>query len=56
MSAQPEIGGRAPLAIDVEAGKSYEWKADQAARTWFCACKRTGNRPMCDGSHKTLAP
>jgi hypothetical protein len=23
MSAQPEIGGRAPLPIDVEAGKSY---------------------------------
>jgi hypothetical protein len=23
MSAQPEIGGREPLPIDVEAGKSY---------------------------------
>ena len=81
MNAEPEIGGRAPLAIDVEAGKSYWWCAcgrsksaavlrrlaqghgvlagrvegrDQAEQAWFCACKRTGNRPMCDGSHKKL--
>ena len=42
MSETPEIAGRAPLAIDVEAGKSY----------WWCACGRSKNQPFCDGSHK----
>src|SRR5262249_47595793 len=82
MNVQPEIGGRAPPAGDVEGGERccggagggaesqpfcdgshkgtafspVEWKAEQAEQTWFCACKRTGNRPMCDGSHKKLAP
>ncbi len=42
MSAVPEIGGRQPLAVDVEAGKSY----------WWCACGRSKKQPFCDGSHK----
>jgi CDGSH-type Zn-finger protein len=42
MNAQPEIGGRAPLGVDVEAGKSY----------WWCACGRSKSQPFCDGSHK----
>ena len=42
MSETPEIGGRAPLAIDVEAGKSY----------WWCACGKSKAQPFCDGSHK----
>jgi CDGSH-type Zn-finger protein len=42
MSDVPEIGGRAPLPIDVEAGKSY----------WWCACGRSKRQPFCDGSHK----
>jgi CDGSH-type Zn-finger protein len=42
MSDTPEIGGRAPLPIDVEAGKSY----------WWCACGRSKKQPFCDGSHK----
>ena len=42
MSDTPEIAGRAPLAIDVEAGKSY----------WWCACGRSQKQPFCDGSHK----
>jgi len=42
MSETPEIAGRAPLAIDVEAGKSY----------WWCACGRSKKQPFCDGSHK----
>jgi CDGSH iron-sulfur domain-containing protein 3 len=42
MSETPEIGGRAPLPIDVEAGTSY----------WWCACGRSKNQPFCDGSHK----
>jgi hypothetical protein len=33
MSVQPEIGGRAPLAVDVEAGKSYWWCACAVAKT-----------------------
>ena len=37
-----EIGGRQPLAVDVEAGKSY----------WWCACGRSKKQPFCDGSHK----
>ena len=44
----PEIGGRKPLPINVEAGKSY----------WWCACGRSKAQPFCDGSHKGtgLAP
>jgi CDGSH-type Zn-finger protein len=45
MSAVPEIGGRQPLPIDVEAGKSY----------WWCACGRSKKQPFCDGSHKGSA-
>jgi CDGSH-type Zn-finger protein len=32
----------APYPVDVEAGKAYAW----------CACGRSKNQPMCDGSHK----
>ena len=39
---EPEIGGRAPIAVEVEAGKSY----------WWCACGRSKTQPFCDGSHK----
>lgn len=39
---QPEIAGRAPIAVDVEAGKSY----------WWCACGRSQSQPFCDGSHQ----
>jgi CDGSH-type Zn-finger protein len=42
MSEMAEIGGRAPIPIDVEAGKSY----------WWCACGRSAKQPFCDGSHK----
>ena len=41
----PEIGGRAPLPIEVEPGKSY----------WWCACGRSKSQPFCDGSHKGSA-
>jgi CDGSH-type Zn-finger protein len=37
-----EIGGREPIAIEVEAGESY----------WWCACGRSKTQPFCDGSHK----
>jgi CDGSH-type Zn-finger protein len=42
MSSMPEIGGRGPIEVDVEAGKSY----------WWCACGRSKKQPFCDGSHK----
>jgi nicotinamidase-related amidase/CDGSH-type Zn-finger protein len=42
MRAIPDIGGRKPIAIEVEAGKSY----------WWCACGRSKAQPFCDGSHK----
>jgi CDGSH iron-sulfur domain-containing protein 3 len=42
MSEMAEIGGRAPIPIEVEAGKSY----------WWCACGRSAKQPFCDGSHK----
>ena len=31
-----------------------EFKAEKSEEAWFCACKRTGKQPMCDGSHKKL--
>jgi CDGSH-type Zn-finger protein len=37
-----KIAGRAPIGVDVEAGKSYFW----------CACGRSAAKPFCDGSHK----
>ena len=40
--ATPEIGGRRPLPVNVEAGKSY----------WWCTCGRSKSQPFCDGSHK----
>jgi CDGSH-type Zn-finger protein len=45
MTVQPEIGGREPKPVEVEAGKTY----------WWCACGRSRNQPFCDGSHKDTA-
>ena len=36
------IAAKAPIKVDVEAGKSYFW----------CACGQSKNQPFCDGSHK----
>jgi len=36
------IAGRAPMGVDVEAGKTYYW----------CACGKSKTQPYCDGSHK----
>ena len=42
MSESPKIAGRAPIAIDVEAGKDYYW----------CTCGKSAKQPFCDGTHK----
>ena len=36
------VAGRAPIAVDVEAGKTYYW----------CVCGKSAKQPFCDGSHK----
>jgi len=41
----PAVGGRAPITIEVEAGKSY----------WWCACGLSQQQPFCDGSHKATS-
>ena len=41
MTEQPEIGGRAPIPVEVTAGETY----------WWCACGRSKTQPFCDGSH-----
>ena len=38
----PVRAGDAPIAVELEAGKSY----------WWCSCGRSANQPFCDGSHK----
>ncbi len=40
--SEPVIVQKAPIAAEVEEGKTYFW----------CACGRSGNQPFCDGSHK----
>jgi CDGSH iron-sulfur domain-containing protein 3 len=42
MSEMAEIGGRQPIRIKAEKGKSY----------WWCACGLSKTQPFCDGSHK----
>lgn len=46
--SEPQIAGRAPIPVDVEAGKTYYW----------CSCGLSKSQPFCDGSHKatTLTP
>ncbi|MFZ1679695.1 MAG: CDGSH iron-sulfur domain-containing protein [Rhizobiaceae bacterium] len=37
-----EVAAKAPMPIEVEAGKDYFW----------CSCGKSKNQPFCDGSHK----
>jgi len=33
-----------------------KWTADESKKVFFCACKHTQGRPLCDGSHNRLNP
>ena len=38
---KPRIAGKTPLAVELEAGKTYAW----------CSCGYSSNQPWCDGKH-----
>jgi CDGSH iron-sulfur domain-containing protein 3 len=38
----PVIAQKSPMAVPLEAGKTY----------WWCACGKSAKQPYCDGSHK----
>ena len=38
---EPTVAGRGPIAVDVEAGKTYYW----------CSCGRSSTQPFCSGAH-----
>lgn len=39
--SKPVRAGDAPIAVEIEAGKSY----------WWCSCGKSSKQPFCDGSH-----
>jgi CDGSH iron-sulfur domain-containing protein 3 len=41
----PTIAGRGPIAVDVEAGKTYYW----------CSCGGSATQPFCSGAHRGSA-
>lgn len=43
--SEPVIAAKAPIAVDVEAGKTYYW----------CVCGQSATQPFCDGKHKGTA-
>ena len=40
--SDPVVASPTPIAVDVEAGKTY----------WWCSCGKSSKQPFCDGSHK----
>lgn len=36
-----KVAGNAPIAVELEAGKTYAW----------CTCGESANQPFCDGKH-----
>jgi CDGSH-type Zn-finger protein len=45
MSNEPNIAGKQPVAVELEAGKQYAW----------CSCGQSSNQPYCDGSHASTS-
>jgi CDGSH-type Zn-finger protein len=41
--SEPKVAAKQPIAVQVEAGKTYAW----------CRCGLASKQPFCDGSHKT---
>ena len=41
----PVIAQKSPIAVTVEAGKSYYW----------CSCGKSASQPFCDGAHQGSA-
>jgi CDGSH-type Zn-finger protein len=39
---EPKIAAKHPIAVKVEAGKTYHW----------CTCGGSKGQPFCDGAHK----
>ena len=39
---QPTIAQKAPLAVELEEGKTYYW----------CTCGKSATQPFCDGKHQ----
>jgi len=31
-----------------------KYTAEKDGKVWFCGCKQSGKKPLCDGTHKTL--
>ena len=40
--SEPKIAAKFPIAVKVEAGKTYHW----------CTCGGSNGKPFCDGAHK----
>jgi CDGSH-type Zn-finger protein len=40
--SEPVVAAKAPIVVELEAGKTY----------WWCSCGRSQKQPFCDGSHK----
>lgn len=43
--SQPKIAAKVPVAVELEAGKTYAW----------CTCGSSTNQPFCDGTHRGSA-
>lgn len=39
---QPVVAGKMPIAVELEAGKTYAW----------CSCGLSASQPWCDGKHR----
>ncbi len=39
---KPHIAAKEPIAVELEAGRTYHW----------CACGRSATQPFCNGAHR----